>query len=160
MLLWFVIGQLLRRNDVADVAWGLGFVTLAWALYLQRPSVQLSLAAIFVTLWGVRLSIHIFLRNRNKPEDYRYQQWRSEWGKWFVLRSLLQVYILQGLLLICIAAPLISLGTDGQDSLQIGHILGALVWLTGFLFETIGDLQLYCKKNSVSKYNCICQMYL
>ena len=29
MNLWFVVSLLKKRNDVADVAWGLGFVLLA-----------------------------------------------------------------------------------------------------------------------------------
>lgn len=142
MALWFIVGQLYRRNDVADVAWGLGFVVLVWALYINRPSVQLSLAAILVTIWGVRLSTHIFLRNRNKPEDFRYQQWRKEWGRWFLPRSLAQVYLLQGILLVCISAPLLAMGRNGLDSLKLINLLGMLVWLVGFMFEAIGDLQL------------------
>lgn len=139
---WFVLAQLIKRNDVADIAWGLGFVVLAWTLYFARPSVQLSLAMLLVTIWGIRLSIHIFLRNRQKPEDYRYQQWRKEWGNWFAARSFLQVFMLQGLLLVCISAPIVVLGQQGGDSLKPVHLLAILIWSVGFGFETIGDYQL------------------
>lgn len=139
---WFIIGQLLRRNDVADVAWGIGFVVLAWVLYLHRPSVQLSLATLLVTIWGVRLSTHIFIRNRGKSEDYRYVKWRQQWGKWFLLRSLLQVFLLQGLLLVIISAPLVALGKNGLDSIGYVSFVGVLIWAVGFIFESIGDYQL------------------
>lgn len=142
MLGWFVIGQLLKRNDVADVAWGLGFVLLSWVLYINRPSVQLSLATLLVTIWGIRLSTHIFIRNRKKSEDYRYKQWREEWGKWFVLRSLLQVYLLQGLLLVVISAPVVGLGKNGLDSVSYVNFAGVLIWAFGFVFESVGDYQL------------------
>ncbi len=33
MTLWFLISLIKRRNDVADVAWGLGFVLLAWTSF-------------------------------------------------------------------------------------------------------------------------------
>ena len=33
MSLWFVISLFKKRNDVADVAWGLGFVLLAWTSF-------------------------------------------------------------------------------------------------------------------------------
>jgi len=142
MAIWFLIGQILRRNDVADIAWGLGFVVLAWALYFERPSVQLSLAVILVTVWGARLAVHVFMRNRKKPEDFRYAQWRKDWGKWFIPRSFIQVYMLQGLLLVLISAPLIAMSTDGRDSLNVVHAVGVLIWLVGIVFESVGDYQL------------------
>ena len=59
-----------------------------------------------VTVWGGRLALHILLRNRGKGEDYRYAKWRKDWGKYFVLRSFLQVFMLQGsLLLIIVFSP-------------------------------------------------------
>ena len=142
MSLWFLVAQALRRNDVADIAWGLGFVVLAWALFINRPSIQLLLAVVLVTVWGVRLAVHIFLRNRKKEEDYRYKAWRQEWGKWFVLRSFLQVFMLQGALLIVISAPLVGMGKNGQDSISLMNIFGVFVWIFGFIFESVGDYQL------------------
>lgn len=142
MSLWFIVSLLIKRSDVADIAWGGGFVVLAWALYFNRPSVQLSLATLLITVWGVRLSLHIFLRNRRKTEDYRYQQWRKDWGKWFIPRSFGQIFMLQGLLLVLISAPVVMMGSYGTDNLGVVHILAVLLWLVGFGFETIGDYQL------------------
>lgn len=142
MTLWFLISKLIKRNDVADIAWGLGFVVLAWVLYVNHPSIQLSLAVLLVTIWGIRLSVHILLRNTKKPEDYRYQQWRKEWGKWFALRSFFQVFMLQGLLLVFISAPLVVMGSYGQDELHIINWIGVVVWSCGFFFEALGDYEL------------------
>lgn len=142
MSAWFIVSQILRRNDVADIAWGMGFVTLAWILYVLSPSIQLSLVVMLVTLWGSRLSVHIYLRNRGKPEDFRYQAWRKQWGRWFVLRTYGQVFLLQGFLLLLISAPIIALSEDPGDSLSIYHLLAVCIWLIGFLFEAVGDLQL------------------
>ena len=33
MTFWFVISIIQKRNDVADIAWGLGFVFMAWLAY-------------------------------------------------------------------------------------------------------------------------------
>lgn len=142
MSAWFVIARIIKRNDVADVAWGIGFVVLAWTLYIYRPSIQLSLALVLVTIWGIRLSVHILLRNIKKPEDYRYQQWKKEWGKWYIFRSFLQVFMLQGLLLVIISAPIVFMGKNGQDNLNIVNFLGVIIWSIGFFFEAVGDYQL------------------
>lgn len=142
MSAWFIISKIIKRNDVADFAWGLGFVLLAWVLFLSRPSIQLSLAVVLVTIWGVRLAVHIFIRNSKKDEDYRYSQWRKEWGKWFVVRSFLQVFMLQGLLLVFISAPVIVMSINGSDSLSIINLIGLLIWAIGFFFEAVGDYEL------------------
>lgn len=142
MSAWFVLGQIIRRNDVADIAWGIGFVVLGWVLFYNRPSVQLSLVVILITIWGVRLSTHILLRNIKKPEDFRYRQWRKDWGRLFLVRSFLQVFMLQGFLLIMISAPVIILSKNGMDVITLPSIIGALIWCFGFMFETVADYQL------------------
>ena len=107
MTLCFIVSLIKKRNDVADIAWGLGFVLLAWlAEYFSRFAVRSLLANLLVTLWGCRLAWHIYRRNRNKAEDYRYQAWRKEW-KNFALRSFLQVNMLQGILLYVTALPVL-----------------------------------------------------
>jgi len=144
MTVWFVAALLRKRNDIADVAWGLGFVltglvSLAAAgEYAPRGLLATGLVAI----WGVRLALHIFLRNRGKGEDPRYRKWREEWGRWFLPRSFLQVFMLQGALLVLVATPLIFVNAAPASPLSWIDGLGALVWLAGFFFETVGDLQL------------------
>jgi len=141
---WFVLAQILKRNDLADIAWGLGFVLAAWvpAISFDITDARYILAAILVTIWGLRLSTHIFLRNRKKGEDKRYAQWRIDWGKWFLLRSFFQVFILQGLLLLLIVSPVILIATFSESVLGWLDLLGVLVWLVGFIFESVGDYQL------------------
>ena len=87
--LWFLISLFKRRNDVADVAWGLGFVLLAWTSFLLAggSGARGLLVCILVSIWGVRLAWHIHARHRGKAEDFRYMAWRREWGKWFYARS-------------------------------------------------------------------------
>lgn len=150
MSVWFVIAVAKKRNDVADTAWGLGFVLLAWVSFASsavRSNVAL-LVNVLVTIWGLRLAYHIHKRNRNKPEDARYQQWRVQW-KYFYTRSFFQVFVLQGVLLWLIAWPvlLINLG-----AVTFGYLvyLGVLVWVIGFWFESVGDMQL---KNFLANSN-------
>jgi steroid 5-alpha reductase family enzyme len=142
--LWFVVAALKRRNDVADIAWGLGFVLLAWtSLFLSGAAEARGiLVSTLVSAWGLRLAWHISRRHRSKAEDYRYAAWRREWGKWFYVRSYLQVFLLQGVFLFLTAMPVLIINASAGEKLGFVGIIGVSVWLFGFLFETVGDAQL------------------
>lgn len=144
MTLWYFVSLIKQRNDVADIAWGLGFVVVSWSALLLTHNNNIGniLVSVLVTIWGLRLSIHIYYRNKGKGEDYRYLAWRAQWGHWFTLRSYLQVYVLQGALLYIIALPVLVLHTHPFLKLNIAAYLGVCVWCIGFFFETRGDAQL------------------
>jgi steroid 5-alpha reductase family enzyme len=148
MTVWFALALVKRDNSVADIAWGLGFVLIAVFTFLRRGSLFLPLliTALVVT-WGARLAVHILVRNRKRGEDPRYAEWRRRWGRSFVWRSYLQVFLLQGFFLLVISAPviLINTGPAPHPSLDSGFpwwLTGLLVWLAGFFFEAVGDAQL------------------
>ncbi len=144
MSLWFGLSILKKRNDIADIAWGLGFVLMSWVSFFlsDNSGVRGFFVCILVSIWGLRLAWHIFLRNKNKEEDYRYLAWRKEWGKWFFLRSYFQVYLLQGFLLFLIVFPVLLVNKNISESLGFLDFLGVIVWIFGFYFETVGDAQL------------------
>ncbi|MBN2346375.1 MAG: DUF1295 domain-containing protein [Candidatus Aminicenantes bacterium] len=144
MTLAFVVALLKRNNGIADIAWGLGFIVTGWTVFLLRGQGQTRqwLVLALVTVWGSRLAWHIFRRNRGRGEDFRYAAWRRQWGRWFVARSFLQVFMLQGLFMLLILAPVLLVVGQRQPPLSALDVLGVLMWLKGFLFESIGDRQL------------------
>lgn len=144
MNFWFVLSLIKKRNDVADVAWGLGFVLITWASFFISGTygVRGLLVGILVSLWGLRLAIHIHKRNKGKAEDYRYLAWRKEWGRWFFIRSYFQVYILQGVFLFLVVLPVLLINKNSVSAFGFLDMIGVLVWLFGFYFEAVGDSQL------------------
>jgi steroid 5-alpha reductase family enzyme len=146
----FILSLILKRNDIADIAWGLGFIIAAFvSLIINGFAIDRGfLVSLLVTIWGLRLSIHIFKRNWKQPEDYRYQQWRLDWGKWFFIRSFFQVFILQGLLLFFIITPVLIINSFRGGFINFLDIIGVLIWIVGFIFESVGDSQL---KSFISK---------
>lgn len=134
----------LHNSSIVDIFWGTGFVIVNWLLFALTPDglpMRKWLIGVLVTLWGLRLSLYILWRNFGKPEDFRYQKWRQEEGSSWWWKSLLRVFVLQGVLMWIIAAPLLpaQAGTAATTWLDW---LGAVVWLVGFFFEAAGDLQL------------------
>jgi len=142
MTCWFIISIINKRNDVADIAWGLGFALLAWlSFYISGFSFKALTVNILVTIWGLRLAWHIYNRNKNKPEDSRYLEWRKTW-KHFYLRSYAQVFLLQGVLLFIISLPVLFINHSVSSSFGIIEIVGIIIWTLGFYFESTGDRQL------------------
>jgi steroid 5-alpha reductase family enzyme len=160
MTLLFLLALWLRDNSIVDVAYGLAFVLIGWSAYLGygsgQPRQQLLLA--LVTIWGLRLAGHIYLRKRGEQgEDFRYRQWREEWGKTFVWRSYLQVFMLQGAVIFLVSLPLLLVLDRPGGGLGLLDLLGTLVWLTGFLFEAVGDWQLLRFKREPANRGAIIQ---
>lgn len=144
-LLW-LYSLKIKNASIVDIFWGTGFVITYWAALLigsiEVTSRILLLGAI-VTLWGLRLSIYIFSRNHNQPEDFRYAAWRAENGSAWWWRSFFKVFLLQGIIMLIVAAPLVAvLSANSANTNCSCEYAGLGLWLVGFMFEAGGDAQL------------------
>jgi steroid 5-alpha reductase family enzyme len=144
MLVTWVISLVVKNASIVDVAWGIGFVAVAWmvAARVDGNVDRQFLIVAMTTLWGVRLAVYLFIRNRGAGEDYRYRAMRKRWGSRFPLASLGTVFILQGVLMWIVSLP-VQLG-QVQESPDVGVLawLGVAVWAVGLFFEAVGDAQL------------------
>lgn len=146
MFLLWLLSLALKDASIVDIFWGTGFVILFWAAALLNPGplgARILLLGAVVTLWGLRLSLHILSRNAGKEEDFRYAAWREAAGPSWWWRSFFKVFFLQGALLWVIAVPLIAAQTTSATGpLKCLDYTGAALWLVGFIFEAGGDWQL------------------
>jgi len=152
--IFFLVAQFIRNNSIVDMGWGAGFILVALVcLFSQAAYVERNLLmTLLVLIWGGRLSYHIVRRNWGKPEDFRYAKWREEWGRWLVPRAFLQVFMLQGVLMLIIAYPIILVNAYPRPGLTALDFLGLAVWIIGFYFEAVGDKQLaQFKQNPANK---------
>jgi steroid 5-alpha reductase family enzyme len=140
----FVLAMYLKDNSIVDVAYGLAFILASWAAFLAHGSghPRQFLVLVLVTLWGARLAVHILLRKSGEGEDFRYRQWREAWGKTFVWRSYLQIFMLQGAVVVAVALPVLLIINNPGRALGMLDLAGVVIWLFGFSFEAVGDWQL------------------
>jgi steroid 5-alpha reductase family enzyme len=140
----FILAWIKKDNSIVDIAWGIGFILVAiLTFFLETEFVTRHvLVTVLIFIWGTRLATHIALRNRGRGEDFRYAQWRKEWGKWFFIRSFFQIFMLQGFLLLIIAYPVMLINHSKETGIVFLDILGLVIWLEGFFFEAVGDYQL------------------
>jgi steroid 5-alpha reductase family enzyme len=146
MILLWLVSLAIHDSSIVDIFWGPGFVLVNWAAFLLAPEGFLPrrlLISALVTLWGMRLGIHVLRRNMGKGEDFRYAQWRREAGPSWWWKSLLRVFALQGVLLLIVAAPIFAVHILGGPARWIWlDVLAVPVWAFGFTFEAAGDAQL------------------
>jgi len=154
MSLWFVFGFMKKRFDVADTAWGPGFVVCAvtaWC-FAEQVSWRNVLVTGMTVAWALRLAVHIGLRSLKKSEDARYRKLRQQWAPHENMRAFFQIFLLQAVLILVISAPVTRIitapvplfhGFEPPAPLIRGYdIIGFLIWLTGFMFESVSDIQL------------------
>lgn len=133
-----------RDASIVDPYWSIGIALVAWrtasASDAWGPAQVLLLG--LVSLWALRLWAYLSYRGWGEEEDFRYADFRRRFGPeryWWV--SLVQVFVLQGALMLVISAPLV-VGLRGSSDLGPAQLVGALVFALGFGFEAIGDWQL------------------
>lgn len=144
-LLWLLSLQL-KNASIVDIFWGIGFIVIAWLTFALTPQGYLprkALMSVIITLWGLRLALHIGARNWGKPEDFRYAKWREENGKRWWWFSFFKVFLLQGFVMWLVSAPVIAAQTSGFPAILTPlDWVGMLLWAFGLFFESVGDAQL------------------
>lgn len=146
--IFFIISTIKKNNGLVDVGWGLGFVIVTWLMFFFVGDMSLNtlpkiVVNSMVTLWGLRLTYHLFRRNAFAEEDFRYQKWRMEWGNWVVPRAFFQVFMLQALFMFVIGLGVFYINKFGTTDVNMFLLIyGVAIWLIGFAFEIIGDYQL------------------
>ena len=154
----WLVSLRLRDASIVDPLWPLLFVVIAWAVWLGvgsgafgddadgsawgGPIARQALLLAMVTLWGLRLGIHLAVRKRGEPEDHRYAAMRRRWQP-FALWSLLIVFGLQGVLATVVSLPLQAV-LSASDGPAVGWLdwAGMVLWATGLAFEAVADRQL------------------
>jgi steroid 5-alpha reductase family enzyme len=145
MAVTFAVALKAGKHSVVDTAWGIGIAVVAVVALVSSlgygQSVRRALLTAAAVIWGLRLASYIGSRNRGKPEDPRYRDLLSKAKGDKNIYALRTIYLLQALILwvacLPIQAGMLEHGAPGPVL-----IIGAVLWLGGFVFESVGDWQL------------------
>lgn len=144
----FLIARLRRDNSVMDIAYGPAFffAIAGTAYFTSTLSLLPAVIIMCIGVWAARLSSRIFMKNFGKPEDARYAAWRKEWMQkgrvYFLVRSYLQVNVLQVLIIFLVSLPGV-IALSFPDTSPIGFlIIGLLIFFFGLGYEATADYQL------------------
>ena len=134
----------LRDSSIVDVFWGpliaFGVLVAYFVAGGGTPRAQLSL--LLVLIWAARLALYLGWRNVGHGEDPRYLAFRQRFGRRYWLISLGYVFLLQASIAWVVVLPLLAAVSAPPTALGLLDVLGILLFVFGFLFETVADLQL------------------
>lgn len=144
-LLW-IWSVIIKNVSIVDIFWGFGFVVVnTFYVFMSGDlNARKILILTLVGIWGLRLAIYLAWRNIGKGEDFRYKEFRRNYGPkrywWF---SFFQAFLLQGVLIMIVSLPLLGINSStSSGDLNLLDYFGIVVWLIGFTFEAGGDFQL------------------
>ena len=141
-LTWLL--SLLKKDvSIVDSVWSLFFVgaLLTWWSAPDINGPRTLACLVLVGLWALRLSGYLTWRNWGHPEDRRYQAIRARNQPHYELKSLVIVFALQAGLAWWIALPILPVLKSAQPW-QWLDTLGALIFITGLIIETLADAQM------------------
>lgn len=144
----WVIGLLIRRFNVVDTVWGLGFLGVAvtdfiWSADHGVPTWRRILVLVLVAVWSLRLSTYLGVRSRGRGEDPRYDEilGRGAGADRRALRALAIIFGLQAVIAWFVSLPVQTAMFTRSGFTPLAY-LGVLVVAVGLFFETVGDQQM------------------
>lgn len=145
LVVTFVSAKIAHRHNVIDTVWGLLFVAVAVAVFVRSSGhgddLRRWLLLALPLLWGLRLGVHVGRRSVGKGEDPRYDQLLSKAKGSRDLYALRMIYLLQGVLALVIASPIL-VGAFENGTVGVIAWIGVIAWCVGVFFEAVGDTQM------------------
>lgn len=143
VVITFGVARLRGRYDTIDTAWGAGFAAIAAVGFAVDPSGSHGalLATVLVIVWGIRLAVHLHLRNARHGEDHRYQAMSARAKSRPAVRMFFRTYLTQAGVMWFVSLPVV-LAQQQPNGIGVLGVVGVVVWCVGFAFEAIGDEQL------------------
>jgi steroid 5-alpha reductase family enzyme len=137
--------QLRTRNaGLVDPIWAftLGFIAVVYAAAGSAPPAVRLAVGVMGASWGLRLGLHLWLRNAGKPEDFRYAQYRAQWGA-AADRNLFWFFQFQNVFTLALSASAFMPAVFREANPPVANfVLAALLLGVAVVGEGIADRQM------------------
>lgn len=154
--------QLKTKNaGIVDTIWSISFPVLALTYFFLAEGffIRKILILVLVTIWGLRLGLHLLSRTLGHDEDARYTALRDEWGE---KQNLLmpRFFYFQAILALVLSIPFALIISNPETHLKTVEIIGSMLWLLSFVGESLADHQLKKFKQNSSNKGKVCDVGL
>lgn len=151
---WFLVALLMvgfwliewRRNNASyiDVGWviGIALTVVMLAVSSTGDSLRILILVLMIACWSLRLSYHLLRRITKDPhEDKRYAKLRQLWAQKAHV-NFFGLFQFQALLAVLLGIGMLPAFIDANPVWHMTQTLGVIIWLIGFLGESLADRQL------------------
>ncbi len=134
----FIPAWIKQTEHFFDLTGSLTYLSLIGLVLLTRENLDMRtlLIAALVGIWAVRLGSFLFMRVKKDGFDRRFTKMKT------IFWQFLMTWTLQGLwVFITLSAALAAMTSATPVALDVFAVVGALLWLTGFVIEVVADNQ-------------------
>lgn len=134
----FVPAFVLQTEKFYDISASITYTTVMVGSVLLSPTVDSRslLLLAMVIIWTARLGIFLFRRVQKSGKDRRFDEIKPSFFRF------LNAWTIQGLWVVfTLAAALAAVTTTTRKQLGWFALIGFLIWLIGFAFEVMADVQ-------------------
>lgn len=156
-----VLWQVQRRYGkagIVDILWaaGVGILGVLFALAAPGYPPRRLLIGVLVGGWSLRLSLYLFTRVLNMPEDGRYEAMKQKWG----VRTqsyMFAFFQVQALWSVMFAAPMLIAAGNAISPLGWLDAAGVAVFVIAIFGETQADRQLQAFRTKTRNKGKVCR---
>lgn len=138
---FFAFAATLKTDKVTDLSYGLTFILMAIALFVQSGERSLAawILASMIVAWGLRLAGYLLRRIMHMGRDARFDGIRERFWSFF------KFWLFQGLAVWVIMLP-VTLWYARPGPWTLWMCAGTSIWLVGLAVETVADQQKFSFK--------------
>ena len=141
-ILVFIPSYIYQTEHYYDLTGGITFISSVLFLLLSRyfyfnsiDNVSL-VVSLLVSIWTIRLSSFLFLRVKKVGKDVRFTEIKKDFKRFLL------AFMLSGLwVFMCLLPTIVILTSSVLKEFNILIIFGIIVWIIGFVFEIVADMQ-------------------
>ena len=148
---FYVLAYFQKRYNTVDIAFGAAFplAAIMMSLFSEQPFFMGTriISLVLVILWGARIAIMLTLRKYGKDEqtteDRRFKEYRDKFGAAASWKGFVYLYLPQTILVMIVGFPAYAIAFQTSSAFQLSYIIGIVIWVMGFTFELVADLQMW-----------------
>ncbi|MBI5950265.1 MAG: DUF1295 domain-containing protein [Chloroflexi bacterium] len=134
----FIPAYKFQTEKFFDITGSITYITLVVIAILLSSNLDTRsiLLAVLVTIWALRLGTFLFTRIQKAGKDDRFDEIKPLFFRF------LNVWTIQALWVTFTAsAAFVAITTSTRKEMDCYSVIGALIWLFGFIFEVAADAQ-------------------
>lgn len=153
--LFFIIAAYFKFDKVTDFAGTTNFFVISMTTLLLGASFSIRqiLISLACCIWSIRLTGYLLMRILKIKKDERFDNLNRGFTLQFAL-----FWIIQALWVMIVSSPIILLNSECCINLELNSqdVIGILLWLIGFIIESVSDDQKFNFKNDENNLNKFC----